>query len=865
MSFAKKKLFFVLPFGYFLRIITACSVYEKEHRPDFYPIVNDPGLRIELVAAAPDIVTPIGIAIDEYDALYVLESHTHSPPKDYSGPAFDRIKKGIDENADGKPDKWVVFADSIENGANLAIGREGSVYLSAKKSIRVYHDNDGDGISDRQQTLISMPLPEYVYDHAGLLGIALGPDNWVYVSRGNLSSKAWQLEGTDGRSIEGYGEGGIVFRFKTDGSQLEKLATGFWNPFDLQFTLEGRLLLTDNDPDSRGPNRLIEIVPGGDYGFKDLYGGSGLHPYVAWHGELPGTLPYAAALGEAPCALIDAGKTNFGNHYNGSVLVNVWEENNIVRIPLTRHGSTVKGTAEVMVQGDSGFHPVAFAANSKGDLYITDWVIREYPNHGSGRIWRLSSGEGKNSNDSMSPEEKIDRFADKITALPELQETLQTGDPFGQAVARHKLNDPLYRQHVINLTASDNASMRLQGLLILLKSEYEIETSLLKRLLADPEIQIRRMAMVYTGTKMRSGIRESLHQALADGFVGPDLFETYLATLQHLQPEFIDNYASRSGKPADKMEQRLPAKYLENLIGNEAFSEDIRALALPYLENSREKQELLLGLLKGAKTDQFRMGLMKSLKAGPNEAVAHEVLAIAQDRLASEAIRAQAVLLLSHQSANYCDEVKELLSAQQDLVRQTALKYLCRCSGNAQLIDQVDILLASRADTAMYDTWNMCTGRGKERPTTTEEWAEVADGNGNKLRGQLVFESAGAMCQTCHRVNGWGSSFGPDLTHVGSSKSREQLIAAILAPSLEVAPEWQGWYVVDLDGVRHTGRQIDVNLNFIELLNLEGTFDRFENPQSFGVLKQSLMPEGLQNTMAPAEFNDLIVYLESLK
>ena len=865
MPFAKKMLFFALPFGCFLRVITACSVSEKENLPDFYPIVNDPALQIELITTEPDIVTPIGIAIDEKNALYVLESHTHSPPKDYTGPSFDRIKKGIDENADGKPDKWVVFADSIENGANLAIGPEGRVYLSAKKSIIVYHDKDGDGISDWQQELVSMPQPEYVYDHAGLLGIALGPNNWVYVSRGNLSSKAWRLEGKDGKSIEGYGEGGIVFRFKTDGSQLEKIATGFWNPFDLQFTLEGRLLLTDNDPDSRGPNRLIEIVPGGDYGFKDLYGGSGLHPYVAWNGELPGTLPYAAALGEAPCALIDASKANFGDHYNGSVLVNVWEENSIVRIPLTRHGSTMKGIGQVLVKGDSSFHPVAFATNNQGDLFITDWVVREYPNHGSGRIWRLSASEEVAQKTVGQRVNTINRFAGSKTSPEQLLQTLRTGDKFEKAIARQRLTDPAFREEIARLIESDTASIRLEALLIFLKAEYEIEKSQLEKLLADPHNDIRRMALVYTGTKMKSGMQEPLQQALAGGFIGPDLFETYLATLQHLQPEFIDNYTSRSGKPADKLEQKLPDQYLENLIGNELLAEEIRALALPYLENTREKQELLLGLLKGAKTDQFRMGLMKSLKTVPSDQVAQEILAIAQNDRASDALRAQAVLLLSYQGGNYCREVKELLSAQQELVRQTALKYLCQCSGSTQLRDEVDVLLTSRADTDMNDSWNMCTGRGKERPTTNEEWAEVVDDSGNVLRGQLVFESAGAMCQTCHQVNGWGSTFGPDLSQVGSSKSREQLITAILAPSLEISPEWQGWYVVDQQGVRHTGRQIDVNLSFIELLNLEGSFDRFENPQSFGVLEQSLMPAGLQNTITPAEFNDLIAYLESLK
>ncbi|MEO0334611.1 MAG: hypothetical protein AAF223_23555, partial [Bacteroidota bacterium] len=73
-----------------------------------------------MIAESPQVMTPIGLTIDENDQLYVLESHTHSPPSDYDGPAFDRIKKGVDENRDGIPETWMVYADSINDGMNLA-------------------------------------------------------------------------------------------------------------------------------------------------------------------------------------------------------------------------------------------------------------------------------------------------------------------------------------------------------------------------------------------------------------------------------------------------------------------------------------------------------------------------------------------------------------------------------------------------------------------------------------------------------------------------------------------------------------------------------------------------------------------------
>ena len=304
----------------FLAVILCCFACTKEPINDSALFdLSDPNLVITLIAEQPTIQTPIGITFDDHDHLYVLESHTHSPASDYKGPLFDRIKIGKDNNKDGCPDQWQVFADSIEDGMNLIAVAGQGILLATKNQIIQFQDTDQDGLSDQKTILLDMHLPQYVYDHAGILGLAAGPDEWLYVSRGNTGGQFWEIKGTDSSSIHGYGDGGNIIRCKMDGSSLEEVATGFWNPFDLKFTKKGRLLATDNDPDSRGPNRLLDIVSGGDYGYQSMYGGSGIHPYLAWNGELPGTLPYAAPLGEAPCALIDAAYTNFGLAYNHHV------------------------------------------------------------------------------------------------------------------------------------------------------------------------------------------------------------------------------------------------------------------------------------------------------------------------------------------------------------------------------------------------------------------------------------------------------------------------------------------------------------------------------------------------------------------
>ncbi|MGY8651667.1 MAG: hypothetical protein ACKVKM_12795, partial [Verrucomicrobiia bacterium] len=58
---------------------------------DDAPKSSDPRIVIELIAEAPDIVTPTGLGVDAKGRVIVIESHTHFRPKDYKGPERDRV------------------------------------------------------------------------------------------------------------------------------------------------------------------------------------------------------------------------------------------------------------------------------------------------------------------------------------------------------------------------------------------------------------------------------------------------------------------------------------------------------------------------------------------------------------------------------------------------------------------------------------------------------------------------------------------------------------------------------------------------------------------------------------------------------
>ena len=137
------------------------------------------------------------------------------------------------------------------------------------------------------------------------------------------------------------------------------------------------------------------------------------------------------------------------------------------------------------------------------------------------------------------------------------------------------------------------------------------------------------------------------------------------------------------------------------------------------------------------------------------------------------------------------------------------------------------------------------------------------DTPGDAHRGRRVFFSKRAQCSTCHVHTGWGGVIGPDLTNIGDSKSVEQILYAILDPSAEIAPEWQGWFVKTSDGTNHYGRQIDVGLEKVELMTLDGVFRTFSDVESYGVARSSLMPEGLHAQLSQQDMSDLISFLKN--
>lgn len=420
-------------------ILLACSLAGADVTP---PQVLDDRLQLQLVAAEPDIVTPTGLAVDDKGRVLVIESHTHFRPPGYDGPKSDRILLLDDfDPATGKARKISVFFEGTTYTMSLAVYHDGSIYVATRSEIFRLRDKDGDGQAE-ERTRICHLETDGNYPHNGLSGFAFDFAGNVYFGFGENLGADYKLIGSDGKSLAGGGEGGNIYCCDPEGKNVRRVATGFWNPFHLCFDAFGRLFAVDNDPDSRPPCRLLHIVEGGDYGYRFRNGRKGVHPFTAWNGELPGTLPMVAGTGEAPCAVLAYESDNLPEEYRGDLLVTSWGDHRLERYRLKPRGASFSAEMTPVLRGDQNFRPVGLALAPDGSLFFSDWVDKSYNLHGKGRVWRLSAKKPP----------KPDRPEDPIAALS------SPHGPWREAAARK-----LTREEALK-TAAESESVRARSI-----------------------------------------------------------------------------------------------------------------------------------------------------------------------------------------------------------------------------------------------------------------------------------------------------------------------------------------------------------------------------------------------------------------
>jgi putative heme-binding domain-containing protein len=128
----------------------------------------------------------------------------------------------------------------------------------------------------------------------------------------------------------------------------------------------------------------------------------------------------------------------------------------------------------------------------------------------------------------------------------------------------------------------------------------------------------------------------------------------------------------------------------------------------------------------------------------------------------------------------------------------------------------------------------------------------------DKSRGRAVFAQA---CATCHRLFGAGAEVGPDLTGAGR-KDLDYLLSNIVDPSAVVTKDFQLTVLALADGRVVNGI---VTAETDKALTVQTAQERVVVPKEDVAERsrsaQSLMPDGLLQSLSPEQVRDLIAYL----
>lgn len=146
---------------------------------------------------------------------------------------------------------------------------------------------------------------------------------------------------------------------------------------------------------------------------------------------------------------------------------------------------------------------------------------------------------------------------------------------------------------------------------------------------------------------------------------------------------------------------------------------------------------------------------------------------------------------------------------------------------------------------------------------------------GDARRGESLFGGA-ARCSSCHIVNGRGGRLGPELTTVGSARSRDYIVESIREPAKhltvirglgEATIKFDTVTLETADGTKIVGVPMNEDTFTVQVMDTSERVHSFEKRtlKSFAHENRSLMPAYDTNRLTDPDLDDLLAYLQTLR
>ncbi|MGB0582205.1 MAG: PVC-type heme-binding CxxCH protein, partial [Limisphaerales bacterium] len=748
-------------------------------------------LEVTVWATSPMLFNPTNMDTDEHGRIWVTEGVNYRRHKGRRKEG-DRVVVLQDTDRDGKADKSHTFVQDPELIAPLGIAVFGNqIVVSQPPHLIVYTDVDRDLKFDPKKDKRENLLTGFYgnnHDHS-LHAVVAGPDGKWYLSHGNTGADFKTRDGVSYRVGGPYWEGakiagaksddgrvwtgGFAARMNPDGTRLTMIGHGFRNSYENCVTSFGDVYQNDNDDPPAC--RTTWLMEGGFLGF---FSRDGLRhwkadqrvgqtvPEAHWRQHDPGTMPPGDVYGRgSPTGIAFYEHGALPEKYSGLLLSAEARDQVIFGYHPKPDGAGKKLERFEFMKAKSGnmFRPSDVMVGADGAIYVSDWFDPGVGGHAdrdnslSGTIYRIAPKGFKPIFAERLNDPVVHLLSPAINVRYQGWKALQQAgessfrvietvalDPNPHIAARAvwlmPFLGPKGRQMAQDRLKHKAPEQRLLAFRALRNAHADILT-LSKHMVNDPDSAIRREVAVALRNVSRAKL--SLVVNLLEQYDGKD--RVYLEACG-LAAEGIEAQAWK------KLQQDSPLRWTE------AFARITWRL---------QPEAALPALLQRARSEKLTDAERK---------LAVDTIAFTRTKSASQAMA-------------------ELLDAK-GLVKDLATAWMLnRAGGEWRKFDVMPHLKKH----GIYDPNKVEVQEVQVPPVPKRQLPstkDLAKLKGNPETGKLI----ATACTTCHRINGMGVDYGPDLRGWVKSLSTEAFIDAVVNPSGSIAHGYDGQVLTLKDG-----------------------------------------------------------------